>query len=100
MSQSLAKNLIHLVFSTKNRQPVIIPSAWENTEFRMMKPLCGIEEDKGAECFFYMYRPFRALFSPLIAPRGVAPGWYVDAPSGLHYADTNFDQILPKQTAE
>jgi len=44
--------------------------------------------------------PFQGSLLSLIAPRGVAPGWYVDAPSGLHCTDTKNDQILPKQTAE
>jgi len=52
-----------------------------------MKPSYGIEGECGAECF-----PTCIALSELSSPphrtRGVAPEWYVDAPSGIHCTDT------------
>jgi len=47
MSQSLAKILIHVVFSTKNRQPVIIPSVQPH----LCAYLAGTCRNLGAEAY-------------------------------------------------
>jgi len=43
MSQSLAKNLIHIIFSTKNRQPVIAPSIREELKAYLIGTLAKLD---------------------------------------------------------
>jgi len=65
MSQSLAKILIHLVFSTKNRQPVIIPSVQPH----LCAYLAGTCRNLGAECL-----PACIALSGLSSPPHRTPG--------------------------
>jgi len=43
MSQSLAKNLIHIIFSTKNRQPTIAPSVQEELKAYLVGTLANLD---------------------------------------------------------
>ena len=43
MAQSLAKNLIHIIFSTKNRQPTIAPSVQEDLKAYLVGTLANLD---------------------------------------------------------
>ena len=43
MAQSLAKNLVHIIFSTKNRQPLIAPSVQDDLKAYLVGTLANLD---------------------------------------------------------
>ena len=43
MAQSLAKNLVHIIFSTKNRQPIILPSVQDDLKAYLIGTLTNLD---------------------------------------------------------